>query len=643
MAIVITARNKKYCFQGGSGWYTDEHTPDGNHSDVDNYIAKIKNTGTSTVHLTNVKLRVASLDGTYTTSSSGQTRVHEGNGDPFDATICVTPNGSNTHVGGTVTKHITLKKSGTFSESTFVDVAPTTFTFPSNNQPALAAGQTYQIQMHMKSIPSWGPTGQLVIFRYVADTDDDIEDKITITYNANGGSGGPGSQSVAPSTSFTIPTSKPTKSNVTFSHWNTASNNSGTSYNSGATVSGGFSSSKILYAIYRYNLVYDANGGTGGSTSTPVAGSATTLKSALSDRTLRVTFNTNTSDDASASTGVVYPTYEDVTLVFNNWNTKADGSGTSYAAGSSQTFSQHTTLYATWKKATLSNIPKYNASGGNYTIYRNQATVSGQTIPSSYYRLDRSYPWTYTKNGTDVVTTSDDIGKKAGSSNTLTIYAKYEYKVVRYSNQGEFYLTDDEITYYEAKGISGDGMGVPEETILFDPSSEYYQDNPNLGWKRYGSDFNIYRDGYRMGHSIGGWATSSDGTTATYSNTSSSVYTKNSPIDLYMLWGGRDCKVTFYLGFKGNPVLAGPITVKYGGSVPSSQVPVPGPNKYYNGVRFWRDGAFSFQGWSGNYTNVTTDESVVAIWEFSPIWYLHEKNGSRMWIPYKPKEKGRNG
>ena len=81
----------------------------------------------------------------------------------------------------------------------------------------------------------------------------------TITYNSNGGSGSmtstTGATVNAATCTFTAPTGK------VFDHWNTASNNSGTSYNAGASVN----ATVTLYAIWRdiqYTLkVSNGNGG----------------------------------------------------------------------------------------------------------------------------------------------------------------------------------------------------------------------------------------------------------------------------------------------------------------------------------------------------------------------------------------------
>ena len=79
---------------------------------------------------------------------------------------------------------------------------------------------------------------------------------ITLTYNSNGGSGAPGSQSttrylnyagIESGGSITVASTKPTKTYYTFSSWNTDLSGTGTKYSAGATIT----SSTTLYAQWK--------------------------------------------------------------------------------------------------------------------------------------------------------------------------------------------------------------------------------------------------------------------------------------------------------------------------------------------------------------------------------------------------------
>ena len=57
----------------------------------------------------------------------------------------------------------------------------------------------------------------------------------TVSYNANGGTGAPNSQTKTQNVTLTLSTTKPTRTGYTFSKWNTKADGSGTNYNPGAS------------------------------------------------------------------------------------------------------------------------------------------------------------------------------------------------------------------------------------------------------------------------------------------------------------------------------------------------------------------------------------------------------------------------
>ena len=72
----------------------------------------------------------------------------------------------------------------------------------------------------------------------------------TVSYNANGGSGAPSSQTKWHGENITLSSAKPTRSGYGFLKWNTKSDGSGTSYTSGETYS--TNKSLDLHAIWSY-------------------------------------------------------------------------------------------------------------------------------------------------------------------------------------------------------------------------------------------------------------------------------------------------------------------------------------------------------------------------------------------------------
>ena len=79
------------------------------------------------------------------------------------------------------------------------------------------------------------------------------KDTYTITYDANGGTGAPGSQSKVYGTKITLSSVKPTRTGYTFKEWNTKSDGKGTSYAAGGTFSA--NSNTTLYAIWSAKTV----------------------------------------------------------------------------------------------------------------------------------------------------------------------------------------------------------------------------------------------------------------------------------------------------------------------------------------------------------------------------------------------------
>lgn len=152
--------------------------------------------------------------------------------------------------------------------------------------------------------------------------------RYSVTYNNNGGSGGPGTQYFyGDNTSVTISSTKPIRANYTFLGWSTSSNATSATYSSGTN----YSLSKqnyTLYAVWKLNTVtlsYSANGGTGAPNSEQVT--------------------PNTSHNVNFST---IPTRTNYT--FKGWSKSSTATTPTYKPGGTTTISisSNTTLYAVW-------------------------------------------------------------------------------------------------------------------------------------------------------------------------------------------------------------------------------------------------------------------------------------------------------
>ena len=166
----------------------------------------------------------------------------------------------------------------------------------------------------------------------------------TVTFNANGGSVSPASSSTNAGSSVTLPT--PSRTGYTFNGWYTASSG-GTYLGSGGNTYTP-SSSVTIYAqwtVIQYTITWNANGGTGGGTTTRNAGSTHTAPSA--------------------------PTRSGYT--FNGWYDTPSGDYLyNVAAGGTFTPDRTMTFYARWTQNL--QVPGAPAS---VSISRNQSTWNG--------------------------------------------------------------------------------------------------------------------------------------------------------------------------------------------------------------------------------------------------------------------------
>ncbi|MEJ0014929.1 MAG: InlB B-repeat-containing protein [Actinomycetota bacterium] len=196
---------------------------------------------------------------------------------------------------------------------------------------------------------------------------------VTVTFNGNTNTGGSTAAQTA-SAAAHLTANGFTKTSYTFAHWNTAADGSGTSYNGGVSFAFNTVSADVtLYAIWtgnNFTLTYSGNGSTGGAVPT---GSPFT-KAAGSTITVL------------GNTGSLVLTNE----TFFDWNTAANGSGTSYATG--DTFSMpaaNTTLYAQWStvtsiaptSGTMDGGTSVSITGTNFTGATG-ATINGVAVTS---------------------------------------------------------------------------------------------------------------------------------------------------------------------------------------------------------------------------------------------------------------------
>jgi uncharacterized repeat protein (TIGR02543 family) len=190
--------------------------------------------------------------------------------------------------------------------------------------------------------------------------------KFTVTYNVNSGGGtAPATQQQSgPNASITLSSAySGTRAGFTLSGWNTQANGLGTNYAAGATITP--SANLILYARWTSTITYDGNTNTGGS-----APSATTAVSSAASTTLASNSGTLVKAGASDTTG----------YVFSGWNTAADGSGTTFAAGlTTYTSTGDRTLYAQWN-STITYNGNSNTGGSAPAAFTVKSATTNSTL-----------------------------------------------------------------------------------------------------------------------------------------------------------------------------------------------------------------------------------------------------------------------
>ncbi len=257
------------------------------------------------------------------------------------------------------------------------------------------------------------PEGGLAHSSAEFKTDSEIsvpKSSYTVKYDANGGSGAPSNQTKTYGTTLTLSSTKPTRASIVeenkttayaFKGWGTSKSAKTASYQPGGSYTK--NAGITLYAVWSQttSTTYDISYETGTGLIIPgqrkASGSSITLTS------------TNPSKDG---------------FTFKNWNTKSDGSGTSYASGATFSSNANTTLYAQYTAWT--HTVAFNANGGSgapssFTKTGGIDGVIPETIPTR-----NGYVFRYWNTASDASGTRYEPGDTytaEKNSGTITLYA----------------------------------------------------------------------------------------------------------------------------------------------------------------------------------------------------------------------------
>ena len=243
----------------------------------------------------------------------------------------------------------------------------------------------------------------------------------TIMYDANQGEGTLPAPVVFTSTPQTISGLDGFtlhRDGYTFLHWNTAADNSGTSYTSGEAYNS--QADLKLFAIWQlnsYTVSFDC-----GYANCPVTG----------DGAVAPSFNFNVQSGAQIS---------DVTPVragytFDIWNTEADGSGEDVTPGVLYVKPESMTLYAQWNANEYSVF--YDSNGATGSTPHMQSFLFGDDVtlasPGALNRNDATFEgWNTAADGSGQMYQAGDSYAGAGD---LTLFAIWHWKLAYDANGG---------------------------------------------------------------------------------------------------------------------------------------------------------------------------------------------------------------
>lgn len=393
----------------------------------------------------------------------------------------------------------------------------------------------------------------------------------TVTYNANGGSGAPGSTSAAFGSTVTVSSAVPTRAGFTFIGWKEDAGARQSSYASADT----FTMPAISITLYaqwaavNYLLSYDANGGSG----QPLSQSIAYDPAATANATVSSTLPTRSGYD------------------FLGWNTEANGGGTVRAA--SATFAMpaaNVTLYAQWSLATYTVY--YNANGGVGTIapqpgrYNTTISLTSSVPTRAGYTFVR---WNVASDGTGSAFNSG-VTFTIPSNNT-TLYAQWSatpYTITYVANGG------DALTLPAA--VTGKTVGETVTLSVTEPTrTDWY---------------------------FTGWNTAADGSGQTYApNTAFAMPAAD--VNLYARWIQNTYNVSYNAnGGSGAP---GSQTTVGGNVVVTTVIPTKPGYSFLHWDEYANDSGTNRAGGS-NYSP-SGHKVLYAIWDADPITVSYNLNG----------------
>ena len=349
----------------------------------------------------------------------------------------------------------------------------------------------------------------------------------TVAYNKNAGD----AKGNMEATTFTynqkgyLVENQYSRTGYTFTGWNTKKDGSGTAYNDMAEVENLTSDENgtvTLYAQWKastYKIVYDKNNAN--------------AKGSIPD--------TKATYDVALIIGKCSYTLDGYT--FTEWNTKPDGTGTSYPAGMEVTNlcdknGDKIILYAQWTANTYSITYNKNSSKATGAMasqifrYDTAMKLSKNTYSYTGYLFDG---WNTQSDGSGTAYADEQEVNNITSSNKATIVLYAQWQPITY-------------TVHFHSGADDASGSMANQTFTYDQATTLM--------------LNTFE---KIGYQFAGWATQEGNSTIAYTDgeaVKNLANTDQATVDLYAVWGG----ITYYVAFDGNESTSGSmsdITLNY--------------------------------------------------------------------------------
>ena len=268
-----------------------------------------------------------------------------------------------------------------------------------------------------------------------------------VTYNANGGSNAPSSQTKWYGEELKLSSTKPTRTGYIFKGWATSSTATSAKYPVGGSYTYTANESVTLYAVWEaitYTIKFNANGGS----------NAPSSQTKTYGKTLVLTTNKPTRTNYN----------------FEGWGLSSNTSTVTYNAGGNYTKNASDTLYAVWSLAyakpriTNFSVRRVNQNGQNddqgtiCKIIFNWATDKANPTITVSYRQTTSSGW----NNINLTASGTSGSVSQNLSPAFSIDNSYEIKVTVADDAGSSYATR---TLPSAKFLidfraGGDGIAI---------------------------------------------------------------------------------------------------------------------------------------------------------------------------------------